>query len=120
MEEAVLSMKNKKAPGPDGIPNKVPKFLFKDKPELLIGTQYIQRMLGNGCFSLPQKSCAVLLISKGKGDPETPSAYRPLSLLDTGRGGGGTAFQPHPAKTDCCGRLRKRTIWRKLATTQDV
>ena len=39
--------------------------------------------LREGVFSSRWKRAKLVLISKGKGEPTSPSAYRPLSLLDT-------------------------------------
>ena len=36
-----------------------------------------------GIFPEPWKKQRLVLISKGKGDPNLPSAYRPLCMLDT-------------------------------------
>lgn len=36
LEEAILTMKNKKAVGPDGIPTKVYKLVFDQRPDLLL------------------------------------------------------------------------------------
>ena len=81
LEEAVLTMKNRKAPGPDGIPAEVYKLVFRQRPELLL--EAFNACLKEGIFPCRWKVARLALISKGKGDPELPSAYRPLCMLDT-------------------------------------
>lgn len=81
LEKAVMSMKNKKAPGPDGIPSEVLKLVARQRPCLLL--DMYNACLKNGIFSHRWKTSRLVLISKGKGDPETPSYYRPLCMLDT-------------------------------------
>ena len=81
LEQAVLSMKNKKAPGPDGIPAEVYKLVFQHRPDLLLGA--FNACLKEGIFPARWKVARLALIPKGKGDPELPSSYRPLCMLDT-------------------------------------
>ena len=81
LEEAVLSMKTKKAPGPDGVPVEVMQLVYRSCPDLLLST--FNACLHEGTFPKCWKVARLVLISKGKGDPESPSAYRPLCMLDT-------------------------------------
>lgn len=81
LAKAIVSMKNKKAPGPDGIPSEVLKIVYQLNPELLL--QMYNSCLSEGVFSSRWKTARLVLISKGKGDPELPSSYRPLCMLDT-------------------------------------
>lgn len=81
LENAVLGMKNKKAPGPDGIPSEVLKAVFQYNPHLLL--DMYNACLTTGVFYSKWKIARLVLISKGKGDAEAPSSYRPLCMLDT-------------------------------------
>lgn len=81
LEKAVKSMRNKRAPGPDGIPSEVLKAVFRLSPHLML--DMYNACLKAGVFSARWKVSRLVLISKGKGDPEMPSSYRPLCMLDT-------------------------------------
>jgi hypothetical protein len=81
LDAAVLSTKNRKAPGPDGIPNEVLKMVYRQDPSLLL--RMYNSCLAAGVFSSRWKCAKLVLINKGKGDPELPSSYRPLCMLDT-------------------------------------
>jgi hypothetical protein len=81
LKEAIGAMRCHKAPGPDGIPTEVLKVVARSSPHLLLNMY--NRCLMEGLFPTQWKVQRLVLISKGKGDPETPSAYRPLCMLDT-------------------------------------
>lgn len=78
---AVKLLKNKKAPGPDGIPAEVLKLVAGNFPSFLL-TMY-NACLMEGTFPNRWKVQRLVLIPKGKGDPCAASAYRPLCMLDT-------------------------------------
>lgn len=78
---AAKSLKNKKAPGPDGIPSEILKVVAREHPRALL--QMYNACLKEGLFPEVWKQQHLVLISKGKGDTESPSAYRPLCMLDT-------------------------------------
>ena len=78
---AIRSLKSGKTPGPDGIPVEVLMANASRSPETLLDVYNV--CLREGVFSSRWKKARLVLISKGKGDPTSPSAYRPLSLLDT-------------------------------------
>lgn len=78
---AVSKLKPGKAPGPDGIPSEVIKEIAYKCPELLLKT--FNKCLVEGTFPRIWKVQRLVLINKGKGDPDSPSAYRPLCMLDT-------------------------------------
>lgn len=78
---AVAALKSGKAPGPDGIYAEVIKIVAHTTPRLLL--EMMNACLQEGVFSARWKQARLVLISKGKGDPNSPSSFRPLSLLDT-------------------------------------
>lgn len=78
---AARTLKNKKAPGPDGIPAEVLKEIADTHPEMLL--KMYNSCLTEGIFPEKWKEQKLVLISKGKGDPLAPSSYRPLCMLDT-------------------------------------
>lgn len=78
---AARKLKNRKAPGPDGIPAEVLKEIAGTHPELLLNMY--NSCLREGIFPERWKVQKLVLISKGKGDPLAPSSYRPLCMLDT-------------------------------------
>lgn len=78
---ALRSMKAGKAPGPDGIPAEAIRLAAKTSPDLLLN-------MYNSClrarvFPSQWKKARLVLIPKGKGDPNSPSSFRPLCMLDT-------------------------------------
>lgn len=81
LESAIYTLKKKKAPGPDGLPGEVLKMVFRFDPQILL--QMYNSCLSEGVFSARWKIARLVLINKGKGDPELPSSYRPLCMLDT-------------------------------------
>lgn len=78
---AINSMKNKKAPGPDGIPVIALKLVAENNTDLLLNI--FNCCLKEGIFPKTWKKQRLVLISKGKGDSSSPSAYRPLCMLST-------------------------------------
>lgn len=80
LRSAAGSLQSKKAPGPDGIPPEVMKAVARSCPQLLLNMYNC--CLKEGKFHKSWKSARLVLISKGKGDPTAPSAYRPLCMLD--------------------------------------
>lgn len=81
LRQAVSSLQNKKAPGPDGIPSEALKAVGRYNPQLLL--DMYNSCLRTGSFPKRWKEQRLVLISKGKGDPGLPSSYRPLCMLDT-------------------------------------
>lgn len=81
LETAVLSLKNNKAPGPDGIPSEALKKIYAVNSDILL--RMYNACLSDGVFPVQWKRARLVLISKGKGDPDLPSSYRPLCMLDT-------------------------------------
>ena len=79
--EASSHIKDKKAPGPDGIPNKAIKVAMRRRPDLF--REVFQGCLGEGVFPDQWKLQQLVLLPKGNKSPDDPSAYRPICLLDT-------------------------------------
>ena len=74
-------LKDKKAPGPDGIPNLIIKEAVNNCPTYIVN-------LFNSCFqygSFPTiwKRQKLVLLPKGNKSPDDPSSYRPICLIDT-------------------------------------
>lgn len=74
-------IKENKAPGPDGFPNKVIKAVLKSKPEVL--AKLMQACLGEGIFPRSWKRQKLVLLPKPGKQQGDPSAYRPICLLDS-------------------------------------
>lgn len=72
---------DKKAPGPDGIPNKAFKRAVEAKPEMFAAT--FEKCLHEGVFPEEWKLQHLVLLPKGKGAHGDPSSYRPICLLDS-------------------------------------
>jgi hypothetical protein len=68
-------------PGPDGVSTEVLKVVARNCPPILLNM--FNRCLRWGVFCRRWKFQRLTMISKGKGIPGTPSAYRPLFMLDT-------------------------------------
>jgi len=81
LKSAVESLRNKKAPGPDGIPAEILKLVVEVNPDFLLATY--NACLAEGIFCTIWKVARLVLIPKGKGDPGAPSSFRPLCMLDT-------------------------------------
>lgn len=81
LQKAAGRLKDNKAPGPDGIPAEVIKEISRKRPEMMLSMY--NKCLREGLFPEIWKKQQLVLINKGKKDPNSPSAYRPLCLLDT-------------------------------------
>lgn len=83
-EEIISASKRigeKKAPGPDGIPNKAFKRAVEEKPEMFART--MEKCLHEGVFPEKWKLQHLVLLPKGKGEHGDPSSLRPICLLDS-------------------------------------
>lgn len=82
LSNAVTALKIKKAPGPDGVPVEVLKVVASEYPQQLLALY--NSCLETGVFPARWKVARLALIEKGKGsDPDSPSSYRPICMLDT-------------------------------------
>lgn len=72
---------DRKAPGPDGIPNTALKTAVQKRPDIFKAT--LQKCLEEGVFPESWKLQHLVLLPKGKKPPGEPSSYRPICLLDT-------------------------------------
>lgn len=79
--KAVTSLQNNKAPGPDGVPAEALKAATHACPQMLL--DMYNSCLNAGVFAARWKVARLVLTSKGKGDLNSPSSYRPLCMLDT-------------------------------------
>lgn len=81
LNEVLKKIKNKKAPGIDGIPPEIVKEMGNTCHEYTLQT--MNAILKGGSFPERWKKARVILIPKGNKPFGDPSAYRPLCLLDT-------------------------------------
>lgn len=81
LREAAGKLRMNKSPGPDAIPAEVIKEIALRRPEIML--RMYNTCLKEAIFPEIWKRQLLVLISKGKGNPGTPSAYRPLCMLDT-------------------------------------
>ena len=81
LKAASARLGNKKAPGPDGIPNVALKSAIKLAPDMFL--HMYNRCLQEGYFPEKWKLQRLVLLLKGKKPPDEPSAYRPLCMLDS-------------------------------------
>lgn len=72
--------KTHKAPGPDGIPGRVWSLVMAELAGPLHTT--LQGCLRKGVFPLPWRRSRLVLIQKEGREPGTPSAFRPICLID--------------------------------------
>ncbi|MBW0525251.1 hypothetical protein O181_064966 [Austropuccinia psidii MF-1] len=78
----IKQLPNKKSPGPDGVPNE----LIKIACDLLVNklADLFNNCLTIGHFPTPWKRASTIIIQKtNKSDYSDPSAYRPITLLNT-------------------------------------
>lgn len=80
LQSAAKSLKNGKAPGPDGVPTAVIKVITQELPYMLLNVY--NACIKNGTFCTCWKKQRLVLLDKGKGPPITSSSFRPLCMLD--------------------------------------
>jgi hypothetical protein len=79
---AITKTPKDKAPGPDGIPNRILHRVAGVAPEVL--TRIFQACLDQGIHPTRWKEATTVMLRKsGKDDHTNPSAYRPIALLNT-------------------------------------
>ena len=78
---AANKMNNNKALGPDGIPNMAANAAIKTEPELFVSL-HNQCLLKESFPRAGKKQKLVLLLKPGK-QPDNPSSYKPLYMLDS-------------------------------------
>jgi hypothetical protein len=81
VHDVIRGLKVSKAPGPNGIPNRVLKHLPQRAVSLL--AQIFNAILLTHHFPTMWKHARVISILKPGKDPALPSSYQPISLLDT-------------------------------------
>lgn len=81
LHSATMRMKNKKAPGPDGIPAEVLKIVARKNPRVL--TEVLNNCINQRKFPTPWKKARLVLTRKGNKPLEDPSSYRPLCMINT-------------------------------------
>ncbi|CAB0039758.1 unnamed protein product [Trichogramma brassicae] len=74
-------IKERSAPGPDGIPNSALKIANAARPEIFL--RVYTTCLETGVFPSVWKHQRLVLIAKPGKPPDEPSSYRPLCMLDT-------------------------------------
>jgi archaellum component FlaG (FlaF/FlaG flagellin family) len=81
VQEAIMSLKVSKAPGPKGIPNRDLKHL--PQREVSIRVLIFNAILLTHHFPIAWKHARVISILKPGKDPALPLSYRPISFMDT-------------------------------------
>ena len=81
LKAAVKSMKTQKAQGPGGIPSEILKLVAEVSTQTLLNMY--NTCLKTGIFPKRWKMHKLVLISKGKGDPDIAAGNRPLCMPDT-------------------------------------
>ena len=80
LQQVIASLKAKKAPGPDGVPNKLYKLLDQEAELALLQTY--NQIRNNLTIPPGWLEAKVVTIFKGKGSDAHPSNYRPIALLN--------------------------------------
>ena len=80
LAEVVVMIGARKAPSPDGVPT----WLWKDVAGVLAPRlmRLFDRCLSRGEYLVMWKEARMVLLPKPERSPDSPSAYRPVSLLD--------------------------------------
>lgn len=77
----VKTLKSRKAPGPDGLPNVALKAAVQAAPDIF--RRIMQKCLEEGYFPDRWKKSKLVLLPKPGKPAGEPSSYRPICLLDT-------------------------------------
>ncbi|CAB0040240.1 unnamed protein product [Trichogramma brassicae] len=81
LKGAQSRIKERSAPGPDGIPNSALKIAIAARPDIFL--RVYTTCLETGVFPPVWKRQRLVLIPKPGKPPDEPSSYRPLCMLDT-------------------------------------
>ncbi|CAB0037451.1 unnamed protein product [Trichogramma brassicae] len=81
LKGAQSRIKERSAPGPDGIPNSELKIAIAARPDIFL--RVYTTCLETGVFPSGWKRQRLVLIPKPGKPPDEPSSYRPLCMLDT-------------------------------------
>jgi hypothetical protein len=81
VQEAIRFLSVRKAPGPNGIPNRALKHLLQRAVSLLV--LIFKAIILTHHFPTAWKHARVISTLKPGKDPALPSSYRPISLLHT-------------------------------------
>lgn len=80
---ALRNLPNGKASGPDNVPNEVLKAAAAGEEGIRELTRVLNTCMTEGTFPATWKKARVVLIPKKDKAPDNPSAFRPLSMLDS-------------------------------------
>ncbi|KAL7296561.1 hypothetical protein TKK_0009993 [Trichogramma kaykai] len=78
---ACARIRDRAAPGPDGVPNRALKLAVAVRPDAFL--QVYSACLSGGVFPSPWKRQRLVLLLKPGKPPDAPSSYRPLCMLNT-------------------------------------
>ncbi|CAB0043545.1 unnamed protein product [Trichogramma brassicae] len=81
LKGAQSRIKERSAPGPDGIPNSALKIAIAARPDIFL--RMYTMCLETGVFPSGWKRQRLVLLPKPGKPPDEPSSYRPLCILDT-------------------------------------
>ncbi|CAB0040812.1 unnamed protein product [Trichogramma brassicae] len=81
LKGAQSRIKERSAPGPDGIPNSALKIAIAARPDIFL--RVYTMCLETGVFPSGWKRQRLVLLLKPGKPPDEPSSYRPLCMLDT-------------------------------------
>uniref|UniRef100_A0ABD2X623 Reverse transcriptase domain-containing protein n=1 Tax=Trichogramma kaykai TaxID=54128 RepID=A0ABD2X623_9HYME len=81
LKGAQSRIKERSAPGPDGVPNSALKLAIAARPDIFL--RVYTTCLETGVFPSSWKRQRLVLLPKPGKPPDEPSSYRPLCMLDT-------------------------------------
>ncbi|CAB0032892.1 unnamed protein product, partial [Trichogramma brassicae] len=81
LKGAQSRIKERSAPGPDGIPNSALKIAIAARPDIFL--RVYTTCLETGVFPSSWKRQRLVLLPKPGKPPDEPSSYRPLCMMDT-------------------------------------
>ncbi|CAB0029772.1 unnamed protein product [Trichogramma brassicae] len=81
LKGAQLRIKERSAPGPDGVPSMALKLAVVTRPDIFL--RVYTMCLETGVFPSGWKRQRLVLLPKPDKPPDEPSSYRPLCMLDT-------------------------------------